>query len=122
MFLGEALLAYGRFFRGRGRFQWRDFWSIVQETGAQALPIVSLIAFLIGLILAFVGTVQLRQFGAQLYVADLFGIAMVREMGAVMTAIVIAGRTGAAIAAHIVTVQGKQASDAPHTFKRKRLV
>src|SRR3546814_12398457 len=84
MFLGEALLAYGRFFRGRGRFQWRDFWSIVQETGAQALPIVSLIAFLIGLILAFVGAVQLRPFGAQLYVADLVGIAMVDRKSVVL--------------------------------------
>src|SRR3546814_20723224 len=68
MFLGEALLAYGRFFRGRGRFQWRDFWSIVQETGAQALPIVPLIAFLIGLIPPFVRAVQLPQFGAPLFV------------------------------------------------------
>src|SRR3546814_21191927 len=108
MFLGEARLAYGRFFRGRGRFQWRDFWSIVQETGAQALPIVSLIAFLIGLILAFVGAVQLRQFGAQIYVADLVGIAMVREMGAVMTAIVMAGRTGASFAAQLGTMQDRK--------------
>jgi phospholipid/cholesterol/gamma-HCH transport system permease protein len=115
-FLGEALLAYGRFFLGHGRFQWRDFWTIVQESGAQALPIVSLIAFLIGLILAFVGAVQLRQFGAQIYVADLVGIAMVREMGAVMTAIVMAGRTGAAFAAQLGTMQVNQEIDALSTF------
>src|SRR5215467_12002773 len=69
------------------------------ECGAAALPIVTLISFLVGLILAFVGAIQLEQFGAQIYVADLVGIAMAREMGALMTAIIMSGRTGAAFAA-----------------------
>ncbi|MFH0343177.1 MAG: MlaE family ABC transporter permease, partial [Chromatiales bacterium] len=85
---------------------------IVQECGAQALPIVSLISFLVGLILAFVGAVQLEQFGAQIYVANLVGIAMAREMGAMMTGIVIAGRTGAAFAAQLGTMMVNEEIDA----------
>ena len=72
---------------------------LMQECGAQALPIVSLICFLVGAILAFIGAVQLAMFGAQIYVANLVGMAMTLEMGAMMTAIIMAGRTGAAFAA-----------------------
>ncbi len=84
-FLGQAVIAFARLLQGKARFRRTDFALILQECGAQALPIVSLISFLVGLILAFVGAVQLRQFGAQMYVADLVGIAMAREMGAMMT-------------------------------------
>jgi phospholipid/cholesterol/gamma-HCH transport system permease protein len=115
-FVGESVLALGRFFTGRARFRWRDFWVIVQQSGAQALPIVSLISFLIGLILAFVGNVQLANFGANLYVADLVGIAMVREMGAVMTGIIMSGRTGAAFAANIGSMKANEEIDALKTF------
>ncbi|MEO5712783.1 MAG: ABC transporter permease [Luteolibacter sp.] len=115
-FTGQAVLSLGRFLTGRARFRWRDFWVIVQECGAQALPIVSLISFLIGLILAFVGNVQLANFGASLYVADLVGIAMVREMGVVMTAIIMSGRTGAAFAAHIGSMKANEEIDALRTF------
>ncbi len=115
-FTGQAVLSLGRFFTGRARFRWRDFWVIVQECGAQALPIVSLISFLIGLILAFVGNVQLANFGASLYVADLVGIAMVREMGVVMTAIIMSGRTGAAFAAHLGSMKANEEIDALRTF------
>ena len=76
---------------------------LIQECGPQALPIVTLISFLVGVILAFVGAIQLQQFGAQIYVADLVGIAVVREMGAMMTGIIMAGRTGAAFAAKLGT-------------------
>ena len=69
------------------------------------MPIVALISFLIGLILAFVGAVELQRFGAAVYVADLVGIAMVREMGAIMTAILMSGRAGAAFAANLGTMQ-----------------
>jgi phospholipid/cholesterol/gamma-HCH transport system permease protein len=93
-FTGQSVLALGRFATGRARFRSRDFWMVVQDCGARALPIVSLISFLIGLILAFVGNVQLASFGASLYVADLVGIAMVREMGVVMTAIIMSGAPG----------------------------
>lgn len=115
-FTGQSMLSLGRFLTGRARFRSRDFWVVVQECGAQALPIVSLISFLIGLILAFVGNVQLASFGASLYVADLVGIAMVREMGVVMTAIIMSGRTGAAFAAHLGSMKANQEIDALRTF------
>jgi phospholipid/cholesterol/gamma-HCH transport system permease protein len=115
-FTGESMMSLGRFVTGRARFRARDFWMVVQECGAQALPIVSLISFLIGLILAFVGNVQLANFGASLYVADLVGIAMVREMGVVMTAIIMSGRTGAAFAAHLGSMNANQEIDALRTF------
>jgi len=115
-FTGQSVLALGRFVTGRARFRACDFWMIVQECGAQALPIVSLISFLIGLILAFVGNVQLANFGASLYVADLVGIAMVREMGVMMTAIIMSGRTGAAFAAHLGSMKANQEIDALKTF------
>lgn len=115
-FTGQSVLALGRFVTGRARFRSRDFWMIVQECGAQALPIVSLISFLIGLIMAFVGNVQLASFGASLYVADLVAIAMVREMGVVMTAIIMSGRTGAAFAAHLGSMKANQEIDALRTF------
>jgi phospholipid/cholesterol/gamma-HCH transport system permease protein len=88
----------------------------MQASGSQALPIVSLISGLIGLILAFMGAIQLRQFGAQIYVADLVGIGMTREMGAVMTGIIMAGRTGAAFAAQLGTMQVNEEIDAYTTL------
>jgi phospholipid/cholesterol/gamma-HCH transport system permease protein len=115
-FLGEALHSFGRLFIGKARFRRSDLVEIVFECGAAALPIVTLISFLVGLILAFVGAVQLQQFGAQIYVADLVGIAMAREMGALMTAIIMAGRTGAAFAAQLGTMQVNEEIDALTTF------
>ncbi len=115
-FLGEITLAFGRLFRGAARFRARDFWLLIQQTGADALPIVTLISFLVGTIFAFVGAVQLERFGATIYVADLVGIAIVREMGAVMTAIVLAGRTGAAFAAQLGTMKVTQELDALTTM------
>jgi phospholipid/cholesterol/gamma-HCH transport system permease protein len=91
-------------------------WLNVQQCGADALPIVTVISLLVGLILAFVGAVQLEQFGASIYVADLVAIAMLREMGALMTGIVLAGRTGAAFAAQIGTMQGNEEIDALQTL------
>jgi phospholipid/cholesterol/gamma-HCH transport system permease protein len=115
-FAGRAMLSLCRFCVGRARFRWREFWVIVQQCGADALPIVSLISFLIGLIMAFVGNVQLANFGASLYVADLVGIAMVREMGVMMTGIIMSGRTGAAFAAQIGSMKANQEIDALRTF------
>jgi phospholipid/cholesterol/gamma-HCH transport system permease protein len=115
-FTGDAVLATFRFFTGRARFRSQDFWVTVQECGVGALPIVSLISFLIGMILAFVGNVQLANFGASLYVADLVGIAMVREMGVMMTAIIMSGRTGASFAAHIGSMNANEEIDALKTF------
>lgn len=115
-FIGDTVLATLRFISGRPGFRARDFWLTVQECGVSALPIVSLISFLIGMILAFVGNVQLASFGASLYVADLVGIAMVREMGVMMTAIIMSGRTGAAFAATIGSMNANQEIDALKTF------
>ncbi|HTO67372.1 MAG TPA: ABC transporter permease [Bradyrhizobium sp.] len=115
-FLGESIQAFGRLLVGRARYRRSDLIDIIYECGAAALPITALISFLIGLILAFVGAIQLQQFGAQIYVADLVGIAMAREMGAVMTAIIMAGRTGAAFAAQLGTMQVNEEIDALSTF------
>jgi phospholipid/cholesterol/gamma-HCH transport system permease protein len=111
-FLGEMTLTVGQFLRLRARFRSADLFLLIQQCGAQALPIVTLISFLVGVILAFVGAVQLRQFGAQIYVADLVGIGMIREMGAMMTGIIMAGRTGAAFAAQLGTMKVTQEIDA----------
>ena len=115
-FIGEAFIAFLKLFTGKARFQRQDLWVILQQTGVQALPIVSLISLLVGLILAFVGAVQLRMFGAQIYVADLVGIGMVRVLGAVMTGVIMAGRTGAAFAAELGTMQVNEEIDALQTL------
>lgn len=115
-FTGQTVLSLGRFLTGRARFRKADFWFTLQQCGVQALPIVSLISFLIGMILAFVGNVQLTNFGANLFVADLVGIAMVREMGVMMTAIIMSGRTGAAFAAFIGSMKANEEIDALLTF------
>jgi phospholipid/cholesterol/gamma-HCH transport system permease protein len=111
-FLGEITITFSRLFRLKAHYRAADLFLLIQQCGAQALPIVTLISFLVGVILAFVGAVQLRQFGAQIYVADLVGIAMMREMGAMMTGIIMAGRTGAAFAAQIGTMKVTQEIDA----------
>ena len=115
-FIGEAVLALGAFLRGRARFRRVEFIMLLQECGAQALPIVTLICFLVGAILAFIGAVQLAMFGAQIYVANLVGMAMVLEMGAMMTAIIMAGRTGAAFAAQLGTMTVNEEIDALTTL------
>jgi phospholipid/cholesterol/gamma-HCH transport system permease protein len=115
-FLGESSLALTRLLRGKASFRRSDLTLLLQECGAQALPIVSLISLLVGLILAFVGAIQLKLFGAQVYVADIVAIAMVRVMGAIMTGIIMAGRTGAAFAAQIGTMQVNEEIDALRTM------
>ena len=115
-FLGESSLAFTRLLRGKASFRRSDLTLLLQECGGQALPIVSLITLLVGLILAFVGAIQLKLFGAQVYVADIVAIAMVRVMGAIMTGIIMAGRTGAAFAAQIGTMQVNEEIDALETM------
>jgi phospholipid/cholesterol/gamma-HCH transport system permease protein len=115
-FIGEFVLSLGRLLGRRAVFDQRLFWLTMQECSAQALPIVSLISFLTGLILAFVGAIQLRQFGAGIYVANLVGIGMTQEMGALMVGIIMAGRTGAAFAAQIGTMKVSEEIDALVTF------
>jgi len=115
-FVGECVLALKNLLRGKAQFGRSDFMVHVQEAGAEALGISLMISFLVGLILAFVGAVQLQQFGASIYVANLVGIAMVREMGCIMTGIIMCGRTGAAYAAQLGTMKVNQEIDAYRTF------
>ena len=102
--------------RGRAQFRWSDTLLVIQQCGPQALGIVALINFLIGMILAFVGATELAQFGASIYTADLVAVATVREMGCIMTGIIICGRTGAAFAAQLGTMKVNQEIEAFQTF------
>jgi len=115
-FIGEAALAFVKLLAGRARLRRSDLVLIIQECGVDALPIVTLISVLIGLILAFVGAVQLKLFGAEIYIASLVAIGMTREMGAMMAAIIMAGRTGAAFAAQLGTMQVNEEIDALKTL------
>ena len=115
-FLGASTSVFFRFLAGRARFRQVDLLTALQDCGAEALPIVSLISFLVGAILAFVGAVQLEQFGAQIYVANLVAVSVTREMGALMTGIIMAGRTGAAFAAQLGTMTVNEEVDALRTM------
>ncbi len=115
-FIGSVACALGRFCRGRTDMRRQDLIAAMHECGVSALPIISLTSMLFGLILAFVGAVQLTQFGAQVYVAGLVGIGMLRVMGAVMVGVVMAGRVGAAHAALIGTMQVNEEVDALETL------
>lgn len=115
-FIGDSAIAFGRLLQGRARFRRSEFFVIIQDCGPKAFFIVSLISLLVGLILAFIGAIQLKMFGAQIYIADLVGIGMVRVMGAIMTGIIMAGRTGAAFAAQIGTMQVNEEVDALETM------
>jgi phospholipid/cholesterol/gamma-HCH transport system permease protein len=115
-FLGDLTLAFEKFFRGKARYRKVDLLEVIQECGPNAVGIVTLISFLVGVILAFMGAVQLSQFGASIYVADLVGIGMVRDMAAMMTAIIMSGRTGAAFAAKLGTMKVTQEIDALTTM------
>jgi len=115
-FVGNAFTAMLKLVTGRARFRASDFALVLQQCGAEALPIVTLVSFLVGLILAFIGAIQLKQFGASIYVADLVALGMAREMGAMMTAIIMAGRTGAAFAAQLGTMTANEEIDALETM------
>jgi phospholipid/cholesterol/gamma-HCH transport system permease protein len=111
-FIGQLAAALAEALVRPGRVRWADTMLIAQRAGMEALPIVSLIAFLLGLILAFQSAIALRVFGAEAYVADLVGISLLRELGPLMTAILLAGRTGAAFAAEIGTMKVNEEVDA----------
>ncbi len=115
-FVGDAVLSVGRLLTGRARWQPADFWAAMEDAGPRALGIVGLISFLVGAILAFVGAVQLEQFGAGIYVANLVGLAMTREMAGMMTAVIMAGRTAAAYAAELGTMRVNEEIDALSTM------
>jgi phospholipid/cholesterol/gamma-HCH transport system permease protein len=115
-FAGEICLSLARFATGRARYRQGDIAWLIEEVGPRALPIVSLISFLVGTILAYMGAVQLALFGAEIYIADLVAIGVVREVGALMTGIILAGRTGAAYAAQLGTMQVNEEIDAFRTL------
>ncbi len=115
-FLGQVVVAFGNLARGKARYRVSDLFETIQECGANGLGIVSLVSFLVGVILAFMGAVQLQQFGAQIYVADLVAIGTARDMGAIMTAMIVTGRTGAAFTARIGTMKVTEEIDAMTTM------
>ena len=115
-FIGEFTQTLGKFFSGRARFQWRDVITQLASAGPAALGIISLIGFLMGLILAFIGAIPLQMFAAESYVASLIGIGILRLMAPVMVGVVMAGRTGAAYAAELGTMQTNEEIDAFQTL------
>lgn len=115
-FIGEVTIALWRLLTGRSNTRFSDFRHFCFQAGPDAFAIISLTSVLVGMILAYLGAVQLRQFGAGIYVADLVVIGMLREMGVLMTAVVMAGRTGAAYAAQLGTMQTNDEIDAITTM------
>ena len=115
-FFGRFCMDVCTFFLGRSQLRKRDFLLLLQATGPQALGIVSLLSFLMGLIVAFVGVIQLKKFGADVYVADLVGVAMTRELAAVMLGVIMSGRTGAAFAAQIGSMRVNEEVDSLTCF------
>ncbi len=115
-FLGETFISLTKFVTGKARFRYSDLLFQIESAGPAALFIVTLISLLVGMILAFVGAVQLKMFGAEIFIANLVGLGMAREMGAMMTAVIMAGRTGAAYAAQLGTMQTNEEIDALRTM------
>ena len=111
-FIGDVVMSFTRLVRGKAQFRLVDLFLIIEQTGPNALPVVSLVSFLVGLILAYMGAAQLERVGAEIYIADLVAIGMVREIAALMTGIIMAGRTGAAYAAEIGTMNVNEEIDA----------
>lgn len=115
-FVGEVFMSAGRVFKHPGRFRWKDCIAEMQQCGPMAVPIVSLTSFLVGVTLAYTAAIVLRMFGGDIYIADIIGLATVREVGAVMTAVVLAGRTGAAFAATLGNMKTNEEIDALETL------
>jgi phospholipid/cholesterol/gamma-HCH transport system permease protein len=115
-FVGEVLLSVGRLLRGKSGMRWSDLAWQVEQTGPRSLPIVALVSFLVGLIVAYMGAAQLQRFGAQNYIADLVTVGVVREVAALLVGIVLAGRVGAAFAAQIGSMRANEEVDALATL------
>lgn len=115
-FTGEWTIALTRLLRGKAKIRWEDFWMIMKSVSTDALPIVALISFLVGVIISFLGAVTLKKFGAEFAVAYLVGFGILREMGAIMTGIIMAGRSGAAFAAQIGSMKINEEIDALKTI------
>ncbi len=115
-FIGLSLSSFKRFFLGKAQYQRSDLMAFIQATGPAALVIVTVVNLLLGVILAFMGAAQLKLFGAEIFVADLVALGHTREIAPMMTAIILAGRTGAAYAAQLGTMQVNEEIDALKTF------
>jgi phospholipid/cholesterol/gamma-HCH transport system permease protein len=111
-FVGEAGMAMVKALFNPKQVRWKDAFLVAETAGVDALPVIALIGFLMGLIMAFQATIPMRQFGAEIYVANLVGLSMVRELGPLMTAIVLAGRSGSAFAAELGTMKVNEEIDA----------
>lgn len=115
-FIGELSVGLVRALIHPSAVRWRDALSIAEAAGVNALPIVALVSFLMGLIMAFQAAIPLRQFGAQLFIANLIGLSMLRELGPLMTAVILAGRSGSAFAAELGTMKVREEIDALRTM------
>lgn len=115
-FFGEFVLALGRVILRPRRFRWKPLLVHIEQTGINALPIVGLISFLVGVVLAYQGADQLRRFGAEIFTVNMVGVSVLREMGILLTAIVVAGRSGSAFTAQIGTMQVSEEVDALRTM------
>jgi len=115
-FLGYLVVEWGRVLRAPRTGNWRDLPPTLERTGADAVPIVTLINFLVGLVMAFQSSAQLKQYGANIFLADLIGISMTRELGPLLTAIVVCGRSGAAFAAELGSMKVNEEIDALRTM------
>ena len=115
-FLGETAVVFFSFRRGAIRLRWDDVWITFERAGVQALVVVGMISFLTGLIMAFQAAPPLQQFGVDIFVVNLVGLAMLRELGPIMTAIVLAGRSGSAFAAEIGTMKVNEEINALNTM------
>jgi phospholipid/cholesterol/gamma-HCH transport system permease protein len=115
-FVGECFISAVRLARRPRKFRWADCLAEMQQCGPMATPIVGLVSFLVGVTLAYTAAIVLRMFGGDIWIADLIGLATVREVGAVMTAVVLAGRTGAAFAATLGNMKTNEEIDALETL------
>jgi phospholipid/cholesterol/gamma-HCH transport system permease protein len=111
-FIGEVLLSLRRLFAGKAAMRWSDFFWQIEQAGPRSVGIVALVSGLVGVILAYMGAVQLQRVGAQSYMADLVTIGVVREVGALMTGVILSGRVGAAYAAQLGSMQANEEVDA----------
>jgi phospholipid/cholesterol/gamma-HCH transport system permease protein len=114
--VGECVFSVARFFRGQAHFRWQDCFHEMQQCGLAALPIVGLISFLVGVTLAYTGAIVVRQYGGDIWIADMVSLAVLREMGPIMAAIVLSGRTGAAYAATLGNMKANEEIDALSTL------